>query len=213
VLLSLVDVLRCPAEHELSSLVLSADRWAEGRVSSGVLGCPVCHARYEIRDGVADFARLAERLGSAGSLPETIASDVLRLAAQLDLSEGGGLVMLTAAYAMQSQALSAIVNATYLLVDAGSAIPSSLPAVALRLLDRIPLVDGALRAAAVDGSRSSASFLAEVSRCVRDGGRIVAPADAPAPEGVRLLARDDREWVGQVERFSSLVRPQRGVQR
>lgn len=210
-LLSLVDSLRCPEDHEVSSLVLSAEQWTEGRVSSGFLGCPVCHARYAIRDGVADFTRGGESADSVPSAGAITATDGLRLAAQLDLSEGGGLVLLTAGYAKQAPALDASAHITCVLLNAAFAIPASMQAVGIRLLDRIPLVDGSLRGAAVDESRASPFFLAEVCRCVRDGGRVVAPADAPPPDTVRLLVRDEREWVGQVERLPSLVTPQRRI--
>ncbi len=212
VLLSLVDSLRCPADHKPSTLVLSAEQWAEGRVSSGFLGCPVCHARYAIRDGVADFTR---GVASAANTPSGAvnAADGLRLAAQLDLSDGGGLVLLAGSYADHAPALDAIAHVTCVLLDAGFAIPASMQAVGIRLLDRIPLVDGSLRAAAVDESGANLSFLAEVSRCVRDGGRVVAPVNSPMPRNVRLLARDEREWVGQIERLPSLVTPQRRVSR
>ena len=208
VLLSLVDALRCPADHVASPLVLSAEQWTEGRVSSGFLGCPVCHARYAIRDGVADFTRGVDPAGSTPFGGMT-SSDGQRLAAQLDLIDGGGLVLLAGSYTGQAEALDAIAHVTCVLVDAGFAIPASMQAVGIRLLDRIPLVDGSLRAAAVDASRASPSFLAEVSRCIRDGGRVVAPADSAPPGTLRVLARDAREWVGQIERLPSLVIPQR----
>lgn len=209
VLLSLVDALRCPAEHEASPLVLAAEAWSEGRVSAGFLGCPVCHARYAIRDGVADFTRGRTSGGSARSPSAATVSDGTRLAAQLGLADGGGLVLLTADYATQSPAISAIADVTCLLVDAGLAISPSTQSVGIRMLDRMPLVDGSLRAAAVDLSRGSPSFLSEVARCVRDGGRLVAPAGSTPPGTVRILARDDREWVGQVERPAALITPLR----
>ena len=211
-LLSLVDALRCPAEHEASSLVLSAEQWTEGRVSAGFLGCPVCHARYAIREGVADFAGGDPGLRATSS-DVTMQSDGMRLAAQLNLSDSGGLVLLTAGYATRASGLDAIAHVTCLLVDAPFAIPASMPAVGIRLLDRIPFGDGSLRAAAVDVSRASMSFLMEVTRCVRDGGRVVSAADSPPPGNVRVIARDEREWVGEVEHLPSLVTPQRRVRR
>ena len=188
--------------------MLSVERWAEGRVAHGLLGCPVCHARYEIREGVTDFTNGEQRAGSHQQSGIT-GRDGLRLAAQLDLNEDGGVVMLTAGYSMLAPALRERVQATYLIVDSHSAIPDALQEVSILLLDRVPLVDGALRAAAIDASHSSASFLSEVARCVRDGGRIVAPADSPPPANVRVLARDQEEWVARVETLTPLVMPRR----
>jgi len=189
--------------------VLSVESWEGSRVSSGVLGCPRCHVRYPIRDGVVDFA------GGAG-LPAEVESDedesdAIRLAAQLGLSEPGGLVLLTGRYASLAEGLLNVVDVTCLLVDAPDGSPPG--AVRLRLHNRVPLMSGALRAAAIDDSGSNPAFLGDVIRCIRDGGRIVAPTHSPVPENVRILARDRREWVGQVERLTSLVVPQRAVPR
>jgi uncharacterized protein YbaR (Trm112 family) len=210
VLLSLVDSLRCPADHEETSLVLSVESWEGSRVSSGVLGCPRCHARYPIRDGVVDFAGGA---GGAELLAEVRRDEfeAIRLAAQLGLSEPGGFVFLTGPYASLAECLLNVVDVTCLLVDArGGSLPGT---IRLRLHDRLPLMSGALRAAAVDDSRANPPFLRDVARCVRDGGRLVAPADSFPPGGLRIVARDVREWVGQVERLTSLVVPRRAVPR
>jgi hypothetical protein len=88
-----------------------------------------------------------------------------------------------------------MVEVTCVLVDAGAS--ASMLAVNFVLDGRLPLVDGALRAAAVDVER--AVLLPDVVRCTKPGGRIVAPDGSPIPPGVRLLARDDREWVGEAE--------------
>jgi hypothetical protein len=48
-------------------------------------------------------------------------------------------------------------------------------------------------------------MLASLVRAVRPGGRVLAPASTPRPEGVRELARDDDEWVGVAELPSSLI--------
>jgi hypothetical protein len=162
---------------------------------------------------VANFASSEERDERTELRREITAPDAVRLAAQLDLGEDGGLVLLTASYSLLAPALNGMVNATYLLVDPDFAIPGLVRAVGMRLLDRIPLIDGALRAAAVDDSRASPAFLGEVVRCVCTGGRIVAPSDSSPPGNVRVLARDQREWVGQVERLPPLVTPQRRVSR
>lgn len=190
--------------------MLSVESWEGSRVSSGVLGCPRCHARYPIRDGVVDFAGGA---GGAEPLAEVERDEIeaIRLVAQLGLSEPGGLVLLSGRYASLAEGLLNVVDVTCLLVDARD---DSLPgAVRLRINDRVPLMSGALRAAAVDGSRANPTFLNDVARCVRDGGRVVAPADSPPPGGLRIVARDVCEWVGQVERLTSLVVPRREIPR
>ena len=94
-LLSLVDSLRCPAGHEGTSLVLSVESWSGKRVSEGLLGCPLCHARYPIRQGAVDFT------GGSSDVRHMVSDasvDVMRLAAQLQLNEPGGIVLLTGRY-------------------------------------------------------------------------------------------------------------------
>ena len=179
--------------------MLSADAWSGTRVMSGVLGCPVCHARYAIENGVVDFTS-GSRPAPAPVEGET---DATRLAAQLGLTDAGGIVLLTGRYASGVAALLELVDVTCILVDEMAAGADA--AVTFRILERIPLVNHALRAAAVDGSRANAAFLGEVVRCVRPGGRLVAPAGSAPPELVRILARDSREWVGEVESTEPLT--------
>jgi uncharacterized protein YbaR (Trm112 family) len=194
VLLALVDSLRCPVDHEESVLVLSADSWAGSRVASGTLGCPVCHARYAIRDGAVDFTG-----GAPGDFPlpaQPLESDGMRLAAQLGLGEPGGLVMLTGRYAVLAEALGEVVDVTCIVVDTVRAPQAT---VRFELRDRIPLPDATLRGAAIDEPRATPPFLAEVTRCMQAGGRVVAPARSWVPDGARLIARDEQEWVAEVE--------------
>jgi uncharacterized protein YbaR (Trm112 family) len=194
--LALVDSLRCPAHDEESALVLAVESWAGPRVAEGVLGCPVCKARYPIRKGTIHFA------GAATVQREKADenAEVMRLAAQLGLTEPGGMILLTGGYATVHASLTELVEVTCLLVGAEySAAPL---AVNFVVEDRLPLVDHALRGAAVDADR--VGMLTEVVRCTKPGGRIVAPAASQVPSGVRLVARDDREWVGEVDNVSTV---------
>jgi hypothetical protein len=175
----------------MSPLVLSVERWDRERVREGVLGCPMCQARYPIRDGRVDFTPGTVRRPGAGE-----GADALRLAAQLGLTEPGGVILLTGKYANVHDSLTVLVDVICILVDGAPSHASR--AVNFEIADRLPLVDGALRGAGVD-SRSSPAFLADVVRTLRPGSRIVAPATSSLPEGARVLARDQNEWVGQVE--------------
>ncbi len=189
--LSLVDSLRCPAHSQESTLVLSVEKWAGPRVAEGELGCPICHARYPIREGGIDFAGgTTVRRGTVTESP-----DPMRLVAQLNLREPGGMVLLTGSYGMIHEALSTLIESTCLIVDGA---PTNSPlAVNLELNERVPLADRTLRGAAVDAT--GLRLLPDLVRCVMPGGRIVAPGDAPLPVGVTLIARDEREWVADVE--------------
>ncbi len=134
----------------------------------------------------------------------------MRLAAQLGLSEPGGIVLLTGSYAGAATELLDLVDVTCILID--EIAEDSDAAVTFRICDRLPLVDNSLRAAAVDESRASVAFLADVARCLRPGGRVVAPAGSAGPASVQILARDEREWVGEVESTEPLT-PLRRVTR
>jgi uncharacterized protein YbaR (Trm112 family) len=206
VLLSLVDSLRCPAGHEESPLVLSVEAWSDQRVVEGVLGCPVCHARYPIHHGAAHFTATGAfvRRDGSGAPP-----DATRLAAQLSLEEPGGIVLLAGRHAAAADLLVEFGDVTCLLLDAP--LTSSAAAVNLEVADRLPLVDSVLKGAAIDGARASAPFLAEIARCVRPLGRLVGPTQLEPPPGCHVIARDDKEWVAEVEEFSPRVPLRRAV--
>jgi len=58
----------------------------------------------------------------------------------------------------------------------------------------------------VDAAHASRVMLESIVRAVRLGGRVLAPATVPIPDGLRELARDDEEWVAEVTvRASGLV--------
>lgn len=203
-LLSLVDSLRCPREHESSSLVLSAETWFGQRIERGVLGCPVCDARFPIAAGIVDFSNGAD--SSEPPRESGNASAALRLAAQLGLSEPGGIILLAGGYGTLVDPLLEIVEFTPILL--GSVSDS---AVTFRLLNRLPLADDVLRAAAVDQARTTPSLLAELSRTIRPGGRLVAPVATSLPEGLRSLASDEREWVAESQATMPVIPLRRGT--
>jgi hypothetical protein len=62
-------------------------------------------------------------------------------------------------------------------------------------LDRVPLAEGVLRGAAI--SRASLALAEAAARAVAPKGRLVAPVETPVPDGITILARDDRQWVGE----------------
>ena len=180
--------------------MLSVESWSGQRVSEGQLGCPVCHARYPIRRGAVDFGGGSHDVRHA---PNSAPADAMRLAAQLSLTEAGGILLLTGPYAACADMLAEFADVTCLLVDAAPGLSET--AVHIHVSERLPLVDRALRGAAVTESHNEPAFVAEVARCVRPGGRIVAPARMAVPIGSRLIARDDREWVVEMEGSSAPI--------
>ncbi len=217
--IELVDALRCVETHEPSWLVATIDQ-QEGRyIASGSLGCPVCSARYPIRDFVADFRGGPARqppAGAAGSIhtvprapatvpraPATVprAPDedaLLRAAALLDIRTPGGPYLLTGAWGALATALFAAYDAQCLLINPpASVIPAD--GVSILLVDsRMPLAAESARGAAIDESVArEPTLLAGSVRAVRPPGRVVAPARLPLPPSLRELARDDQWWVAE----------------
>ena len=210
--IELVDALRCPRTHEESWLVLAASRMETRHIREGALGCPVCRAEYPIRGGVVDL-RLdptvapATRAGQAADAPhitDRVPAD--HLAAMLNLGDALGFAVLVGAWGRHAAALLELAHAPpLLLVDPPPHVEMIAGLSGVRADDVLPLALGAARAVAVDDS--GAVRLESAAKATRAGGRVVGPAHAAVPDGVRVLARDEHVWVGEREAPpSSLVR-------
>jgi uncharacterized protein YbaR (Trm112 family) len=197
--IELVDALRCPVPHEESWLVASAARMEARHIVDGLLGCPVCHSEYPVRNGVADFRR-GQRLPLSVEPDPFLhgdASTAMRLAAFLGLSDASGFVVLLDEWGAQAAALRELVETPIMLVDPPAGREGE-PGISVVLSDGIPpLAAGASRATAI--GQSGAERAAAAVRITRAAGRIVAPAPLPLPDGVREIARDATLWVGEKE--------------
>ena len=210
--IELVDALRCPREHEESWLVLAATRIEARHIRVGTLGCPVCRAEYPINDGIADFRLGTSPDGAAPARSASRGSDAIddvnaeHLAALLDLDDALGFVVLVGAWAHRAAELLEREPVPPLLVlDPPEGLPILPGMSGVRSGSSLPLAAGAARAVAVDDA--DATRLASAAHVTRSGGRIVAPATAIVPEGVRELARSATVWVGEREAAASgLVR-------
>src|SRR5436305_13363989 len=92
----MIDLLRCVNDHQDSWLVASFRNVTNRFIVEGTLGCPVCSAEYEIRNGVADFS-----LGSAPirSLSRALSANAreelaTRAGAFLNATEPGATIVL-----------------------------------------------------------------------------------------------------------------------
>lgn len=201
----LLDALRCPGTHEESWLVAMVLEASGSSLLAAELACPVCGAEFHIVNGVAHFA------GSTPAAPPAWPSEpysrdmALRLAALLGVAESQLPVALVGRYTAASGALASLVSAPQLLINGSPVIPG--PGVScLVVADRLPLGVESLAAIAVDATHATATFLDSATRALRLGGRLVAPANAPVPAGLRELARDATEWVAETTaRASGLV--------
>jgi uncharacterized protein YbaR (Trm112 family) len=199
--IELVDALRCPTPHEESWLVLSARTIDARHVRDGTLGCPVCKAEYPIVDGIVDLRRDGTREATP-PLSSTMLVPADHLAAMMNLADAQGFAVLVGAWGQQADELLDLGDVPpIMLIDppAGVAMRAGLSGVRCNV--ELPLAVGAARAVAVDTSVDAR--VRSAARATRVGGRVVAPAQAPLPDGVRELARDERVWVGARETMPS----------
>lgn len=115
---------------------------------------------------------------------------MLRLAAQLDLTEPGGVVVLAGAYAPLAGMLAESFPALYAVLNG---VASSGAVSALAVSNGQPFAAGSVRAVALDAAH--AGLITEAHRMLRTGGRLVSPADAAPGDGLQVIARDERELV------------------
>jgi hypothetical protein len=205
VFLELVDSLRCVRPHEDSWLIARADELVARHIVQGELGCPICEARYAVRDGVANF-RGAERAfpsETSSTAPQDASAAALRAAALLGLTEPGGLVVLAGEWSACANALLECVEGVQLLALDPAPTLRSGGALSLALIpDALPLAAASARGIALDAAHATPSLLAAASRALAPGGRLIAPASARVPESLLELARDDEQWVAAAPRSS-----------
>lgn len=187
---ALSDLLTCPRCGPTYGLILLPDEVVGRRVVAGVLGCANCRERYPVRGGVADL-RVGAADGDRVSDPDPDADpdvdpDVdpdaaVRLAALLDLAEGGGTVLLAGPGASRAAALSRLVSEVrVVVVGVGAGGAGGGEVSVLRSDVGLPLRAGSLRGVSLTGVRSEQ--VEEGARLLGAGGRLVLD---PAPEGAR----------------------------
>jgi len=205
-----VDTLRCLSIHEESWLVVAADETEGRHVMRGLLGCPVCHARYPIERGIADFTN-ATRLPVA--LERDAASSgesaVLKLAAMLDLTDSSGYVILVGEWARLGAPLRELVPVPVLAVNPPPDVAMGDGVSGVATLDRIPVAASSARAIAFAPPTVSDADALELSSAlgaVRPGGRVVAAASVALPDDVALVARDAEHWVATRTSGAPLIR-------
>ena len=204
-----IELLRCPAAHEAAPLVTVADARNGERLMSGTLGCPVCGTEYELRDGVVYLTPHDAGKMCVSFQRDTPLDNVLRIAALLGLAEPTGRVMLCGTHGSAASEIERVTGAYCIAVNAGAVNTSAVDAMAhgndvtiadqlVIAVDRtLPVANASLHGLALDAKH--AVLVDDATRAVCIGGRIVAPASTPVPQGLRELARDEHEWVAQVE--------------
>lgn len=199
--IELVDSLRCVVPHEDTWLVAAVVRMDGRHIVEGTLGCPVCRREYAITGGVAWFADRPSESGAPDRLTIFPAAHdeprATRAAALLGLTEPGGIVLLGGSWAEFADATADLGAHHVVLLNAQASDASPQEVSALVVGDHVPLAVGTVRAAALGPDVATPARLTSAARVLSGRGRLVAPADAPVPEGVTVLARDARDWVGE----------------
>jgi len=197
--IELVDALRCPVPHEESWLVAATTRMEHRHIVEGTLGCPVCRAEYPVVRGVVDFRRAPQ-----GPLPREAPpseTEAMRLAAFLALTDRTGFAVLLGGWSVHAPLLRALVETPLVVIDPPEGTEGEPGISVIRCDGPLPLADGAARGVAVDVA--SPLRVESAVGATRASGRLVLPAAAPVPAGVRELARDAAVIVAEREAAAS----------
>lgn len=193
--------------HEDSWLIARADELDARHIVQGELGCPICEARYAIRDGVADFSDGVSPWAPSGPRAEDSEDTqalAFRAAALLGLTDPGGVVVLAGDWSACADSLLDVVEGVQLLALDPAPVLRSGGALSLaRISAVLPLAAASARGIALDASHATPSLLAGAARALAPGGRLIAPASAPVPEALQELARDDEHWVAAAPRTTT----------
>jgi hypothetical protein len=197
--------------------VARADALVDRHIVQGELGCPVCEARYAVREGVADFRAGASPVpgsigpvapANANTVDDIIQTRALRAAALLGLTESGGMVVLAGEWSACANELLGMIEGVQLLaLDPAPALESG-GALSLALIpDVLPLAAESARGIALDAAHATPLLLAGAARALAPSGRLIAPAYALVPDSLRELARDDEHWVAAAPPPSNVSAP------
>jgi len=197
----LLEKLRCPNEHEPSALIAAASRTVDRHIIEGTLGCPVCHAEFAIRKGALELGGSSiTPVLAYGALSD---ERMVRTGALLGLDERGGIYVLDFISAHFTAGLCDISPHSRFVALSGDAQIDGASGVITGHGDAIPLADECARGIVLD--RATPELLRSAVRVLAPGGRLVAPADAPVPNGVTELARDERQWVAERDAVPALA--------
>ena len=203
--IELTEMLRCPEEHREEYLVLSTSEMNGRTVMLGVVGCPVCHREFEIIDGIVDFTevitgeRQLRAVRRTPAPPSPVVIDSQSLQALLDLGGPGGYVILQGSAARHAEGLAGLMGGVHFVGINAPPDVEELPILSLLQADRvIPLRQGMARGVVVGAELAATRWVAEGTRVLLRGRRLVVEAERPAlPDGLATLAVGHGMWVGE----------------
>ncbi len=191
--IELIDLLRCPVDHEDSWLVAAFTRIDQRFVIEGQLGCPVCSATYLIRGGVAEFA--GPPAPSEEFEPAAGADEAARVAAMLGLTRPGSVAVLCGSSGAVAPAVAEMTGSRIIVANPLAAEGATERVGVVTASSRLPVAPGSLDGIVVESSSDQA--IGEALRVLKPGGRIAAPAATISAGRFAELARDDRNVVGE----------------
>ena len=195
----MIDLLRCVNAHEETWLVASFREVTNRMVMEGTLGCPICSAEYEIRNGVVDFTRgesIAENEADRAAASHRREGLATRAGAYLDATQPGTTIVLGGLWAYAAQELADIADVRVIAINAPSEVKESERVGLVRIAGLIPLASDSVHGVALDAWFRQ-DVIGEAVRVARPVGRIVGPVSFAAPADVVVLAHDDSYWVAE----------------
>jgi uncharacterized protein YbaR (Trm112 family) len=190
VYIEIIDLLRCPRDHEETWLVAAFTEMDGRFVVEGKLGCPICNASYDIIDGVACFSGEV----SDAFAPRVDHDAVIRTAALLNLTRPGSIAVLCGDEGNAAEDVSELTQCRVIALNPSANIEDTERVATVVCIDRIPLATSSVDAIALGANPTLAS---DAARVLRPGGRLTANADVVLPSELREIARDERTIVAE----------------
>ncbi len=191
-----IDKLRCVQEHEDSWLVAKFVEMRDRDLWEGDLGCPVCEARYPVKEGVVYFSPVRNAGGGVAAPAAGSPDELFALAAMLDLSAPERTVVLCDEWTAFAPALSEISQPHLFTLNADDVGGPVERIYRIVSSSGIPLAPASVDAIALD-SGSSPALVGSALRVLREGGRLIGKSGVAVPDEVFLLASDENHWVAQ----------------
>jgi hypothetical protein len=168
-------------------------------VTSGVIGCPICRAEYEIDNGVVQFGPdpLLGNSSRSDDLTVEEMPDPEVVQALLALDTAGGYVVLVGSATRLGEALAQLVSGTrFIGVNPPPDVRESSNLSLLRSSVTIPIRTGCMRGAVVGREYAEDDWLKEAGRVLMNGRRLVVADEAVDLVGVSRVVSDRGLWVG-----------------
>src|SRR5690348_11398585 len=121
--IELIDLLRCPKDHEETWLVAALSAVQDRFVIKAKLGCPVCGASYLISNGIADLRIQPGNHPSPHAPSEP--DDPVRIAALLNLTRPGALAVLEGHHSSVAQSVSEMTETRIMAINPNAPVDDS----------------------------------------------------------------------------------------